>query len=302
VAASQIKTNRLKVHLWTLPRWFAAPFFGLSAVLGALIAGGMTLNSWLGVIAGLLVMAGGHAFNSFLDYAWTGLDKGKTEDRSAEKGYTGGQNLLATGQVSLTGVAANALVWYLLGLGILIYLAIKVGWPVLLIGGLGMLVTFWYSKAKFNWTHELALGVGVGPLPALVGMFATTASPPWIQGILVGIPFGIVLSFAGLALDEYPDAEANLKKGVKSLAYKVWEYGVSLEWYLSAWISFLFIYQILLITLEIWRPLTAISFLVFPLFLAGLIFLKKDFNRATNMIIIIAALYFVLIVIGQVLG
>jgi hypothetical protein len=165
-----------------------------------------------------------------------------------------------------------------------------------------MLVTFWYSKAKFNWTHELALGVGVGPLPALVGMFATTGSPPWIQGMLVGIPVGVVLSFAGLALDEYPDAEANLKKGVKSLAYKVWEFGISLEWYLSAWISFLFIYQILLITIGIWRPLTAISFLVFPFFLAGLIFLKKDFNRATNAIIIIAALYFVLVVIGQVLG
>ena len=302
MSTSEIRTNSLKIHLWTLPRWFAAPFFGLSAVLGALIAGGMTLNSWLGVVASLLVMAGGHSFNSFLDYAWTGLDKGKTEDRSAEKSYTGGQSLLATGQISLASVAANALVWYLLGLGILIYLAIQVGWPVLLLGFLGMLVTFWYSQAKFNWTHELALGVGVGPLPALIGMFATTANPPWVHGLLAGIPFGIVLSFAGLALDEYPDAEANLKKGVKSIAYKVWEYGVSLEWYLSAWISFLFIYQILLITVGIYRPLTAISFLVWPFFLAGLVFLKKDFRRATNAIILIAVLYFVLLVVGQILG
>ena len=120
-----------------------------------------------------------------------------------------------------------------------------------------MLVTFWYSKAKFNWTHELALSMGMGILPALAGMFATVPDPPWVQGLLAGVPFGFLIGYAGLALDEYPDAEANLKKGVKSLAYKVWEYGISLEWYTFSWISFLYIYQILLINLDIYKPLPA---------------------------------------------
>ena len=40
----------------------------------------MTLNSWLGVIGTMLVMAGGHSFNSFLDYSWTGLDRGESTD------------------------------------------------------------------------------------------------------------------------------------------------------------------------------------------------------------------------------
>jgi 1,4-dihydroxy-2-naphthoate octaprenyltransferase len=175
-------------------------------------------------------MAGGHSFNSFLDYAWTGLDRGELEDRSAEKNYTSAQSLLAKGTISLREIVANALVWYLLGLALLIYLALQVGWPILLLGILGMLVTFWYSKAKFNWTHEIALGVGVGPLPSLVGMLATSGNPNWINGILVGIPSAIIIAFAGLALDEWPDAEANLKKGVKSLAYKVWENGFSLSY------------------------------------------------------------------------
>ncbi len=74
---TEARINSIKLHLWTLPRWFAAPFFGSSAILGALMAGGMTFNSWLGVIAVLFIMAGGHSFNSFLDYAWTGLDKGE---------------------------------------------------------------------------------------------------------------------------------------------------------------------------------------------------------------------------------
>jgi 1,4-dihydroxy-2-naphthoate octaprenyltransferase len=302
MAETAVRVNSIRLHLWTLPRWFAAPFFAASAILGALTAGGMTSYSWFGVIAVLMIMAGGHSFNSYLDYAWTGLDRGEPEDRSAEKNYTAAQSLLAKGTISLKEIVANALVWYLLGLALLIYLALQVGWPILLLGILGMLVTFWYSKAKFNWTHEIALGVGVGPLPSLVGMLASGSNPNWINGMLVGIPSAIIIAFAGLALDEWPDAEANLKKGVKSLAYKVYENGFSLELYISGWMTFLFLYQILLIVIGLFKPLTGLSFLVFPLILSSLVFLKKNLNRTAFYIIIFAAAYLILIIVGQVYG
>src|SRR5450759_2441548 len=98
--------RKLKAHLWTLPRWFAAPFFGSTLLLGAVLAGDISANSWWALVAGLLIMAGGHSFNSYLDYAWTGIDKGEVEERSAEKAYTGGQNLLANGIVSQREVLA----------------------------------------------------------------------------------------------------------------------------------------------------------------------------------------------------
>lgn len=293
---------KIKAHLWILPRWFATPFFASAIILGALLAGGTTFNSWLGVIAGLLVMAGGHSFNSFLDYAWTGLDKGKIEDRSAEKDYCTGQSLLAKGIVSLKEVVLNAVGWYVLASIPLIYLSFHVGWPVLIIGLLGMLITFWYAKAKFNWTHELALGIGCGPLAVLLGMFSTRSDPPWIKGILASVPFAIMLSFAGLALDEWPDAEANLKKGVKSIAYKVWENGVALEWYLSSWFLFMFIYQLFLISVGILVPLTGLSFIAWPFLIAYLVLMKKDFRRMAGMIVIMGALYLILIVVGQAIG
>lgn len=295
-------TLRIKAHLWTLPRWFAAPFFGSAVVLGALLAGGMSLNSWLGVVAGLLVMAGGHSFNSLLDYAWTGLDKGSAEERSAEKDYCAGQSLLAAGVVTAREVALNALVWYVLAAVPLVYLATHVGWGVLVIGLLGMLVTFWYARAKFNWTHELALGVGCGPIAVLLGMYATVACPHWRAGILAGAPFAIMLSFGGLALDEWPDAEANLKKGVKSVAYKVWESGVPLEWYLTSWFLFMFIVQGLLIAIGILAPLTALSFLAWPFLVGTLVVLRKDFRRMARMVVVFGASYVMLITIGQYLG
>ena len=146
--------GKLKVHLWTLPRWFATSLFAAPAIMGGLLAGGMTVNSWLGVIAAVLIMAGGHSFNSFLDYSWTGLDKWETEDRSAEKDYEGGQSVIAAGIVSPREVALNAVSWYILALIPVIYLTVTVGWPILLIAVLGMLGTFAYSKSKFNYTHE----------------------------------------------------------------------------------------------------------------------------------------------------
>lgn len=294
--------RKIKVHLWTLPRWFAAPIFGASAVLGGLLAGGMTLNSWLGVIGCLLIMAGGHSFNSFLDYAWTGLDKGEPEERSAEKDYTGGQSVIAAGIVSVREVACNAIGWYVLALAPLIYLALNVGWPIMVVGLLGMLVTFGYAQGKFNWTHELMLGLGAGPLAVLGGMFATTASPPWVAGLVVSVPAAVLISFIGLAIDEWPDAEANLKKGVRSIAYEVWENGVSLEWYLSSWLLFMYLYQAFLIAAGLLVPLSAISFFTWPLLMSFLVLLRQNFRKWAGVIVLTGVTYPLLLALGQFIG
>jgi len=170
--------EKIKAHLFTLPRWFAAPFFGCSLLMGAVLAGGLGANAWIALVGGLLIMAGGHSFNSFLDYAWTGLDKGEVGERSAEKDYAGGQSIIALGIVSEREVLFNAISWYILALAPLIYLAINVSWIILPLAIAGMLITFWYACGKFNWTHETALAAGVGPIAVLLGMFSVNPSPP----------------------------------------------------------------------------------------------------------------------------
>ena len=296
--------DKLKIHLFTLPRWFAAPFFSSAVILGSLLAGGSlaSIHMWIAVIAGLLLMAGGHSFNSYLDYAWTELDKGEVEQRSAEKSYTGGQNLLASGLCTTREVLYNACGWYIVSLIPILYLSIHISWWVLVIGVAGMLVTFWYSKAKFNYTHELALGVGVGPIPVLLGMFSVCGDPPWVTGLIASVPIAIILSFAGLALDEYPDAEANLKKGVKSIAYKVWEYNVDLSSYLAWWICALYVYQVFLISVGILSPLTGLTFFLVPMFFALGVMLKGNFEKFAPVYVIVGAMYPVLLVVGQALG
>ena len=294
--------EKIKAHLFTLPRWFAAPFFGCSLLMGAVLAGGLGANAWIALVGGLLIMAGGHSWNSFLDYAWTGLDKGEVGERSAEKDYAGGQSIIALGIVSEKEVLFNAIGWYILALAPLIYLAINVSWIILPLAIAGMLVTFWYAWGKFNWTHETALAAGVGPIAVLLGMFSVNPSPPWITGLIVSIPVAVILAYLGLAFDEWPDAEANLRKGVKSLAYKVWQYGISLEWYIMSWFLFVFVYQVFLITVGILAPMTALTFFTFPGLIACLVMLKANFRKVGGILVIVAALYPVLLLVGEIIG
>ncbi|HUV55965.1 MAG TPA: prenyltransferase [Dehalococcoidales bacterium] len=294
--------TKLKAHLFILPRWFAAPFFGCSLLIGAVLAGGLNANAWIALVGGLLIMAGGHSWNSFLDYAWTGLDKGEIEDRSAEKDYTGGQNLIENGTVSIKEVAFNAIGWYVLALVPIIYLSVKISWVLLPLAIAGMLVTFWYSWGKFNWTHETALAAGVGPIAVLIGMFSVNPNPPWVIGLIASVPFAIILSYLGLALDEWPDAEANLKKGVKSVAYMVWKYGVSLEWYISTWLIFMLVYQVFLIQLHILNPATGLAFIPAAVLIPLLVMMKGNFRKTMGAIVLVAAFYPLLLLIGQIIG
>ncbi|MBA7706255.1 hypothetical protein ES703_115106 [subsurface metagenome] len=165
-----------------------------------------------------------------------------------------------------------------------------------------MLITFWYVWGKFNWTHETALAAGVGPIAVLLGMFSVNPSPPWSIGLMASIPFAVILSYLGLAADEWPDAEANLKKGVKSVAYMVWKYGVSLEWYVSTWLLFMLIYHVFLIQLEIFKPATGLAFIPAAVAIPLLVMLKGNFRKVMGFLVIVLAFYPILLLVGQIIG
>jgi len=294
--------EKIKAHLFTLPRWFAIPFFGSAVLLGAVLAGGINSNAWLAFIAAVLVMAGGHAFNSFLDYAWTGLDKGEVGERSAEKDYTGGQSIIEAGIVSARETAINGTVCYALSAIPMSFLILRVGWQVVVLWVIGMLITFWYAKAKFNWTQELAIGSAAGPVAVLLGMFAITPNPDWVSGLIISFPLSITLGFGDMPLDEWEDAEANLRKGVKSIAYKVWEYKIDLGFYMLTWMVLAYTYQVFLIAIGQLAPLTGLTFIVFPFLVACTVFLKANFRKAAAGFMLAVSFYPILLLVGQLLG
>jgi len=293
--------KKLKAHLITAPRPFATPFFGLALLIGVVLAGGSlaSLNTWLAFICGVLLMAGGHSWNTLLDWL-TGLDR--PEEGSVEKDYAGGCRLIVDGILSPREVFVNASAWYLLALIPAIMLAIRVTPWVMAPVILGMLITVWYSFGKFNWTHEMALASGP-IIGAVLGAMSAGTGILW-PAILAAMPISIIFSFAGLALDEYPDAEQNLKKGVKSLAYKVWEFKIDLGTYLITWFIIAYVIQVLLISIGILAPLTALTFILVPLFMGECVFLKSPapFEKVAVVIVVTAAFYPALLLAGQIVG
>ncbi|MBA7522709.1 hypothetical protein ES705_14829 [subsurface metagenome] len=299
--------EKIKAHLWTLGRFFAVPFFGVTLLCGAVIVGGSlgSVDVWLAFIATTLIMCGGHSFNTLLDTVWTKLDSG--EETSVSKGYAGGCNVITEGILSPKEVLANALCWYALSLIPLIILAVRVTPLILVPAILGMGVTFWYSKSKFTtWSHELALASG--PVAASVMGALSTGSGEWLNAFLVALPIVTIFSFCGLALDEHPDAEANLKKGVRSLPYKIWEFGFDLPAYLLLWIVTGYCVQGFLVAADILAPLTGITFILLPPTFGLLVYLKgvlddpEKFKSIALKIVMTLALYPVLLLVGQAVG
>ncbi len=321
--------NKLHAYLVVLPRWFAAPFFAISLLLGAVLAGGITLHSWIAFIAGMALMAAGHSWNSYLDWA-VGLDRGEEAERSAEKDYTGGQSLIAKGICSPREVMIVSIAYDAVGIGLAFWLSTFTGWPLVVVALIAAFVPFMYTWGKFNLFHETALAIGVGPVAVLMGMFATSASPPWMDGLIVSVPIAVILSYLGLALDEYPDWQQNVAKGCKSISYRVSQYGVSLEWYCGTWLVAVFIYQVLLISIGELKPFTALTFLTFPPLMMLLVVLKRaqnticmvtggsikdlddywtrrskgerDFAKTMKLLVGVAALYPLLLLVGQIWG
>jgi len=307
--------RKLKAHLWTSGRWFALPFFGGSCLIGSLLAGGTLgeLNTWLGFLAAALLMACGHSQNSYIDWA-VGLDKPEGGG-SIEKGYTGGCGILKI--LSPKELILNFTAWGIAGLIVCGVIASRVTPYIFIPGVLGLAVPYFYTRGKFSWYHETALASGV-VLAGVTGMFAVNPHPAWWQAIVVVLPIAVVLSYLGLAFDEYLDAHSNLERGVKSLAYKVWESRFDLSLYILAWLVMNYAFQVFLITIGLLKPLTMLSLICFPPLLATLVFLKPyadairenpsdnvaqaGFNRVGKLLVLAAMLYPILVLSGQAIG
>lgn len=296
--------QKLKLHLFTLPRWFAVPFFDGALLIGVALAGGSltSLNTWLAFIAATLVMCGGHSFNTALDTIWTKLDLPGSGDVSIEKDYTGGCDVISSGLMSPKEVLANALTWYALALVPTILLMLWATPLVIIPILIGMGVTFWYSVGKFTYTHELALATG----PIAAAVLGGLTAGAWFDAFLVALPIVMQFSFAGLSLDEWPDAEANLKKGVRSIPYEVYKSGFDLSTYLLVWILFAYITQVFYISIGILKPLTGISLILIPFLLSCMPEIKagesdpEKFKKPAAIFVLLLAFYPILLLIGQI--
>ncbi|GAI58046.1 unnamed protein product, partial [marine sediment metagenome] len=94
-----------------LGRFFALPAVVCAVLLGVALGGHWSWLSIMVALAAIFMMAYSHSLNTLLDYSWTGLDKGREEERSRGKIYTKGQQAIAAGKLTSKEVLINGLVY-----------------------------------------------------------------------------------------------------------------------------------------------------------------------------------------------
>ena len=292
---------RLLAHLWTLPRWFAAPF----AVCGVLLGTALVDEwSWLTAVAvgsGLGLLAWAHSMNTLLDWSWTKFDLGSPEARSKPKEYTSGSQVIARGIMPPSEVFINALGWLALS-GVL---AAVVSWQaspwVWLPWALAAACTFWYSWGKLHYMCELALGLGFGSFAVMLGVTAGDSFSLSLFGtaFLAGLPFALAFGFGLETHDQWTDAERDVPKGLKNLGALLWKSKASPIAFLSWLIVASYIAQLALVATNILPALSLIS--VFAVVVYSYCFaMLEGYNRkaGVGLGLLAATVYEALVVVG----
>ena len=259
--------QRIWAYSFILPRWFGLPGAVASVALGGVLAGQPPGLIALACLAGALMMAYSHSWNSFHDWV-SGLDQGAETERSHAKPYTSGQNIIAQGVVGLWEVFAVTLAYLLLSALATVFLATwTTPWvwlPWCLVAACAPL----YSWGKFTYSCELVLGLGFGPFAVMFGA-AVAPGPEMLRAFLAGIPFGLVFGFMAELVDQYLDADVNVPKGLRNLGALCWRRGWGLGWMLCLMAVVTMGVHAALLGLSVLSPMTVFTLPLLP-FIASL--------------------------------
>ncbi len=167
------------------------------------------LDAFLVFTGGVLAHASVNALNEYDDYS-SGLD-----DKTTHTPFSGGTGTLQKDHdpkqariALLTGVVTALIV-----VGIGIRFLITRGWPIAVIGGIGLLIIVLYTPVlnRLPLFCLLAPGLGFGTLMVLGTYFCLTGK--FSAGVILAsfIPFFLVCNL--LLLNQFPDVEADQSVG-----------------------------------------------------------------------------------------
>ena len=292
--------KKVKVH-FELGRFFALPACVCAVLLGIALGGHWSWLSAMVVFGAIFMMGYSHSFNTLLDWSWTKFDQGTEAERSKEKVYTKGQNVIERELITTKGVLVNGLVYLAISAIFIGIVAWQVSLIIWVIWAVTALCTFWYSWGKRNWNCELALGTGFGPLAVMLGM-ASQPNPDFLVAFLAGIPFLILWGYGAETIDQWTDAEPNWPRGLRNFGALVWRNNISISMFLAWLLAITFLSQLFLIAGGILAPLTALSLVSFIPFSFCLLYLEKNLKVGVLWGLGAIFLHMILLTVGQIVG
>ncbi len=218
-------------------RWFkkwisAARLSFLSTTLGALLIGisaaifandAQVFNNWEYIIWACLGAFMAHAstnlFNDYYDHK-----NGNDSINSRPTSFSGGSRMIQSGILSAEKVLSAAWIFFLGALAIGLYLNFNIedNW-LLLIGGIGLLLVYFYSAPPLKLIDrglgEIAVGLSFGPLIVLGIFYVMTEELAWLP-LIVSVPPGLLV-FLIIFINEFQDEQYDRESGKRNLVVRI---------------------------------------------------------------------------------
>jgi 1,4-dihydroxy-2-naphthoate octaprenyltransferase len=157
--------------------------------------------------------------NDTLDYLY-GTDASGSEVKNP---YSGGSGVLVDGIIKPGEMLAVVALFYLIALGIGVYLSFAVGFTVLYIVFVGFFISIFYSAKPFRFAYrgigELAMLIGYGPVITLGAYFIQTGELAPLSAIAGLVPG--MLMWAMIVVNEIPDYEEDKRAEKRNLVVRV---------------------------------------------------------------------------------
>ena len=159
------------------------------------------------MIALVLLHAAVNVLNDWHDFSRSGIDL-----HTKQTPFSGGTGLLPKGVISAKGALVLGSGTLVAGTAIGLYLGWLAGWPLLVIGLIGVASVVLYTPVLTRiGLGELFAGLGLGTLP-IIGMYyllaGTISTAAWVSSIAAGL-----LTYNLLLINEFPDTAADTAGG-----------------------------------------------------------------------------------------
>ncbi len=274
-----------KIKSWS--KELRAPFFTASAIsilLGTAVAWAKTGIFHLGyfflaLLGGLFLHAGTNIINDYFDHK-SGNDEA---NREFVRPFSGGSRMIQLGLLSPLEVLVGGGLFFLFGGLIGIYLALKIGIMILILGIVGVISGLFYSSPLFNWGSrgfgELLVGLNYGVLMTL-GAFYVQTQHIAVEPILASLPIAFLIA-AVLYINEFPDYLADKSVGKKNLVVRLGRKKAVLGFIILIILTYLSL--AVGVVLSILPLITLVGFLSLPFFWKAIRLSQRHFDNSFDL-------------------
>ncbi|MFQ5906827.1 MAG: 1,4-dihydroxy-2-naphthoate octaprenyltransferase [bacterium] len=204
-----------------------APFFTASIVpviLGASVAWYHTGRfHWglflLALAGGVLLHAGTNVANDFFDHK-SGDDRLNVD---YVRPFTGGSRMIQRGLLTPKEVLWESILAYLGAVAIGVVLTVHRGYPILILGGIGMFCGYFYTGTPLvlaaRGVGELVIGGNFGILMTIGSYYVQTGRFS-LEAALAGVPVALLILLV-IFINEFQDMKADALAGKRTLVVRL---------------------------------------------------------------------------------